>query len=184
MVRLHFLFLSSVTPTRNVERGLGTDSPAELLKEPCGTLNAGSARPNFCMDVWGLSPKVRFSGELPKLCNDCFALLKRSLARPTPLLLRFFSPTGLSSTLRAGLRSSSCTESLLSFAAFVFTFGFASLALFVGCLELPVMLLLVSLPFPFELPNILPSNPPCPEILLRGLPARLLELPAAGALIY
>lgn len=174
----------SSTVTREVDLGLGTDSPAELLNEPCGTLNAGSARPNFCMEVCGFSPKERFSGELPKLCNDCFALLNRSLARPTPLLLRFFSAAGGSSGLRVGLRKSFCTESLLSFVALVFRLGVASLPPCVDCLALLVVSLLVSLPFPFELPNILLSNPPCPEMLLRGLPDRLLGFPVAGALIY
>jgi hypothetical protein len=58
-----------------------------------------------------------------------------------------------------------------------------SLLLFIDRLLL-ALLLLVSLPFPFELPNILLISPPCPEILLRDLPAGLLEVAATGALIY
>jgi hypothetical protein len=40
------------------------------------------------------------------------------------------------------------------------------------------------LALPLELPNILLSNPPCPEMLLRLLPARVLEDLVSVALIY
>jgi hypothetical protein len=53
-----------------------------------------------------------------------------------------------------------------------------------ACLELLAASLLVSLALPLELPNILLSNPPCPEMLLRLLPARVLEDLVSVALIY
>jgi hypothetical protein len=100
MVRLHFLFLSSVTPTRNVDRGPGADSPAELLREPWGTLSAASVLPNFWIGVCIVSlaafsdaTELELGDELK--CSEFFALENISLARLTPELLRFFSVVGV-----------------------------------------------------------------------------------------
>ena len=89
MVRRHFLFLSSVTPTRNEDRGVGPDSPAELLFDPCGTLSAGSVLPSFCIGVKGGA------------FSDCepvrwfLALENKAEAFATELLRLFFSVVGL-----------------------------------------------------------------------------------------
>jgi hypothetical protein len=90
-----------VTPTRNVDRGPGADSPAELLSEPWGTLSAASVLPSFCMGVCIVS-FAAFSdaaelevGDEPLKCSEFFALENISLARLTPELLRFFSVVGV-----------------------------------------------------------------------------------------
>src|ERR1700712_3834033 len=114
MVRRHFLFLSSVTPTRKVECGPGYDSPAELFKWPCGTPKAGSVLLSFC--IW-VCPERSMVGEEPCRCKDCLALEKMSFALDTLLLLRFFSAveafsSGLGFLSAKGLRVRSAVSSL------------------------------------------------------------------------
>jgi len=99
MVRRHFLFLSSVTPTLNVDLGPGTDSPAELFIEPCGTSNAGSEVLNT-RNVPRFGLPAAFGEELRR-CRDCRAFEMMSLAFATPLLLRFLSPAKLFSVRSA-----------------------------------------------------------------------------------
>ena len=97
MVLRHFLFLSSVTPTLNVDLGVGVETPAELFNGPCGTANAGSCRPSFDIeDPPFPSPEFDEVGDDPERC--CFALENMSLALATPLLLRFLSASGLTSS--------------------------------------------------------------------------------------
>lgn len=165
MVRRHFLLRSSVTPTLKVERGPGNDSPAELFSEPCGTASAGSDRPSFCMGEAATVLSPRISGELAiGKCNDCLALLIMSRARATPLLLRFFSPVGLVSSverLPGGLFESETGRS----GSVTSVSGFDS----VGSLSKPDSW---SLGEPEE-PNILLRSPPVLEKLLRLFPASL-----------
>src|ERR1700760_2844075 len=112
MVLRHFLFLSSVTPTRNVDLGPGIDSPAELLCGPCGTPRAGSCLLSFCIGVCG-----DFSiGEAEWFgLKACLALEKISFALATLLPLRFFSVgvTRTSAGLRSGLVRSATDGSML-----------------------------------------------------------------------
>lgn len=95
MVRLHFLFRSSHTPTRKVDRGPGNDSPAALLCWPWGTARAWSCLPSFCRGVWSddfESAPRSLLARLPTWVKRVFlAWAIRLLALPlTPLLRRFF----------------------------------------------------------------------------------------------
>jgi hypothetical protein len=100
MVRRHFLFLSSQTPTRKVDRGPGSDSPAALLCWPWGTVRAWSCLPSFCNGVWFEGLESAPKSLLPR-CPACekrvfLAWAIRLLALPlTPLLRRFFWSVGL-----------------------------------------------------------------------------------------
>ena len=137
------------------------------------------------MGVCG-GPDARDSGEPPKLWRDCLALLNKSLARPTPLLLRFFSPVGvldMSSDLRVGLRMSWPTSSLLSWVEPLWFAEFGLIVLSLGP-STATGLVIESLPLPLELPNILLSKPPCPDRLLRLFAARLVDCLDVALLIY
>lgn len=173
IVLLHFLFRSSVTPTRNVEYGPGVDSPAELFSDPAGTFNAGSFLASFCIGVCAsLSVLGAAEGDEVR-CNDCLALDSISLALRTPLLLLFLSPDWLVSS----------TFFFVPWPAPVFAFLSPSfedslVRRGLGCFEVSVdpgdiaeesSLLLEAA----ELPNILFRSPPWPEKLLRLFPARL-----------
>jgi hypothetical protein len=171
MVRLHFLFLSSVTPTRKVDRGPGADSPAELLREPWGTLRAASDLPSFCMGVWGATFSVMVAfvvlvGEEPPRCSDCFALENMSRARDTPLLRRFLS-VGAEASL--DLRSMEAEPLLVVFVAPAAALSATGAAGFGASLLAGVSM--VEFSSSFALPNIFESRPPW--ALRRLLPASL-----------
>ncbi len=79
--------------------GPGSDSPAELLCWPCGTLSAGSCFPNFWSGVWLISvealdllrPKPALCGEGEKW-REFFALARKEEAFcPTNEERRFLS---------------------------------------------------------------------------------------------
>lgn len=171
MVRRHFLFLSSVTPTRNVESGPGCDSPAELFWGPCWTPNAGSTFDNFCIGVWTADfseVAVPDVGEPPWRCRVCFALENMSLAaRETPLvLLCLDAPASLF------LRSEG-VDVLPDRFSRPGVSSVDELAFFCAPVGTGASMAVASSSFPGELPNILFNRPPWVEKLRRLLPARL-----------
>lgn len=173
MVRLHFLFLSSVTPTRNVDRGPGADSPAELLSEPWGTLRAASDLPSFCMGVWAddFSDVVVEEdvdvGDEPPMCNDCLALENMSRARDTPLLRRFRSG-GAAASLP--LRSPGAEPLLAVLEPAAAALSVVGAAAGLGA-SLPAGVSMAEPSSSFAFPNIFESKPPW--ALRRLLPASL-----------
>jgi hypothetical protein len=148
------------------------DSPAELFRDPWGTLRAGSAFPSFCIGDWvGFSEfAVPDVGDEPCRWNVCFALDNISRARDTPLLLLFGALLGVGSLF---LRSA-VGDALMRF----------SLPAFASSVEEPLRAsdgdgteastAVVSSSFPGDVPNILFNRPPWLEKLLRLFPARLM----------
>lgn len=88
-----------MTPTLNDERGVGSESPAELFPEPCGTFRAESIFPSLWSGLKELPKPLESSREVLRV-KDCFALLKKVAALLTVLLRRvFLSPAGPGSSL-------------------------------------------------------------------------------------
>lgn len=165
-----------MTPTRNDERGVGNDSPAELFNEPLGTLNAGSIFPNFCRGVCDpllLLLLLDDSRELER-CNEFLALVKNDAALLTVLLLRLLSPPGLWSSFDFLPNGPLESEVLFSRTAAASS---VSMVRAVGPMPEWGRVSAFSLVGLEEPPNILFSNPPWLERLLRLFPASLIAYP-------